>query len=548
MAYVLRPYQQAAVDDTLAYLFNDPIQGRAPVLVAPTGSGKSLLVAELCKRLILEHGVERVLVITHVKELVEQNLEKLEAMLEGVVDDIGVHSAGLRRRDTQQRIVVGGVQSLVRRIKSLGSFEAIIVDEAHRVPTDHRSQYQQVLRGIPHRILIGLTATPYRSDNGYIYETFDASYPPVFDGVGADVKVVPLIREGYLANLRPIETDFTYETEGCKKQGGDFVMTGLLADRLEDEDNLQRVVNQWLVAAADRKSTLVFAATIEQAQRVLARFVDAKKRATIITGDTPIRHRDASIAQLRSGELDVLVNVMVLTTGFDAPIIDCIVCLRPTQSTSLYVQIMGRGMRTNPGKTDCLVLDYGGNVARHGPLAAVRPSIVDMAAGDGSNPCPVFACPKCSSLVPISSTSCEFCGFVFPRSEPSLLPSALSIVEVDLEQYAEVKHMHVRTHLATSGSRCIRIDFNVRDNGVPRRATSYYVIDPCPGKKSTLWRLHKDCGKRVAGTCEEIIAAFRDGIISCPTHVLLQQNGSFLNVETWHWEPGGRRALTVQPT
>jgi DNA repair protein RadD len=254
--------------------------------------------------------------------------------------------------------------------------------------------------------VIGLTATPYRLSGGLL--TRGSS--KIFTSVAHDVEVGPLVEQGYLAPLSSPATSAAYDTSAVSTVGGDFAIGELVGAVDRQTEITHAAMTEALALTADRRARLVFCVSIEHAECVARWLRDANQACEVITGDTDPLMRSSVIGRFRRGDLPWLVGVDVLTTGFDAPCCDAIVLLRPTQSTSLYVQIVGRGMRIADGKTDCIVLDYGGNIERHGPITAIKHS--SKAASDTST---LKVCKNCMAEVKISKRECPECGYIFPK-------------------------------------------------------------------------------------------------------------------------------------
>ncbi|WMC09617.1 DEAD/DEAH box helicase [Oceanimonas pelagia] len=354
--FTLRPYQQEAVDRTLAYFRRHSEPG---VLVLPTGAGKSLVIAELAR---LARG--RVLVLAHVRELVEQNHAKYQAY--GVEADI--FSAGLKRRESSRQVVFGSVQSVARNLKAFSGFSLVIIDECHRVSDDDNSQYAQVINhlraGNPALKVLGLTATPYRLGLGWIYRTHHHGMvrsrgPRFFEHCLFELPLRLMIKQGYLCPPELVDAPVVHYDFSRLYEQGLFTEQALERELARQPRVTPHVVEQIKDYAEDRQGVMIFAATVRHASEVAGLLPPG--HTALVTGDTPGPERDAIIARFKAKELKFLVNVAVLTTGFDAPHVDLIAILRPTQSVALYQQIIGRGLRLSPGKTDCLVLDYAGN-------------------------------------------------------------------------------------------------------------------------------------------------------------------------------------------
>lgn len=351
----LRTYQQEAVSAAL-YSLN---RGNNPVVSLPTGSGKSLVAAAICAQ-----RPGRTLVLSHRKELLIQDQEALYRYAPEI--DSGIYSAGLGRRDTHQRVIFGGVASVYKKLPELqltGQFETVLIDEAHLVaPMGEGIMYRTCLDSLPLAGLCGLTATPYRLDSGKLHEGEGAW----FDDLCIHIKPSELIPE-YLSPLVGVGSNAVIDTSGVKIRQGDFIVSEL-SESACDNDLIKRTVQEMISLSAGRNHILVFCIDIDHANAILDGLSSKGEIPKIVTGQTAANERADILQEFKKGNLRWLINVGVLTTGFDAPLVDCIAMIRPTMSKSLYVQIMGRGMRKAEGKTDCIVLDFAGNIQRHGSL------------------------------------------------------------------------------------------------------------------------------------------------------------------------------------
>lgn len=344
----LRPYQRTAVDALFRYF--ERATGN-PLLVMPTGSGKSLTLAVFLKEAIEAFPETRVLVLTHRKELIEQDAAAIRKAWPDA--PVGIYSAGLGYRQIRQ-ITVAGVQSVHKKAEQLGHVDLCVVDECHLVAHDGDGMYRRLLSDLRAKNdalkVIGLTATPYRLSGGLL--TRGSS--KIFTSVAHDVEVGPLVEQGYLAPLSSPATSAAYDTSAVSTVGGDFAIGELVGAVDRQTEITHAAMTEALALTADRRARLVFCVSIEHAECVARWLRDANQACEVITGDTDPLMRSSVIGRFRRGDLPWLVGVDVLTTGFDAPCCDAIVLLRPTQSTSLYVQIVGRGMRIADGKSDCI--------------------------------------------------------------------------------------------------------------------------------------------------------------------------------------------------
>ncbi|MFE8048543.1 DEAD/DEAH box helicase [Brenneria goodwinii] len=387
MPFTLRPYQREAVSATLEYFRRHT---QPAVIVLPTGAGKSLVIAELAK---LARG--RVLVLAHVKELVAQNHAKYCAW--GLEADI--FAAGLQQRQSRGKVVFGSVQSVARNLDQFEqSFSLLIVDECHRIGDDDDSQYQQIIQHLrqtnPQLRLLGLTATPYRLGKGWIYHyhyhgMIRGDEHSLFRDCIYELPLRYMIKHGFLVpperlDMPIVKYDFS---KLAARSNGLFSEIDLNRELKRQQRITPHIVSQIVEYAQTRLGVMIFAATVEHAREIHRLLPEGQ--AALVSADTPSAERDALIDAFKQQRLRYLVNVAVLTTGFDAPHVDLIAILRPTESVSLYQQIVGRGLRLFPGKTSCLILDYAGN-----PHDLYTPEVGNSKPHGDSQPVQVF-CPQC---------------------------------------------------------------------------------------------------------------------------------------------------------
>lgn len=354
----LRDYQNEAVAAALAELK----LGRHPVLCLATGTGKSLIIAAVTAA--YRYLDRRVWVLTHVQQLIQQNCDAYSKYTSG--GEYGIMCANLNRWDRAAQITFGTVQTMIgaARAGELPAPDLIIVDEAHRVPHNEDGAaglYTQIFNLYPQAGRLGLTATPWRMDNGLIYGDGEQYW---FNELAYNYTVEQAVADGWLCPLVGVETEVQLELDGVSIQG-DYVQREV-AER-ETAQWLDAVARSLSRLASKRRHVAVYAPTITAAVRAM----NAIHRHTgwsseLITGGMPKDERAAVLFRFRAGVTKVLCSVDTITTGFDLPSLDCIVCLRPTQSSSLWVQIQGRGTRLHPEKDNCLVLDYVGNLQRLG--------------------------------------------------------------------------------------------------------------------------------------------------------------------------------------
>jgi DNA repair protein RadD len=454
----LRPYQREAIDAVYRHLRT---RDDNPCAVIPTAGGKTPIIASICKDAVgLWKG--RVLILAHVKELLEQAAEKLQAVCPEV--PFGIYSAGLNRRDQREPVIVAGIQSIWKRACEFDPFDLVIVDEAHLIPPEGDGMYRQFLDDArtvnPNLRIVGCTATPFRLKSGMI-----CTPDGFLNHVCYEVGVRELIVQGYLCPLVTKAGIAKANVDSLHARGGEFI-AGEVEDLMDQAHLVEAACEEIVGHAANRNAVLIFASGVKHGEHIV---VTLKARHGIecgfVTGDTPDKERDAILARFKAGGLKYLCNVNVLTTGFDAPHIDCVALVRPTLSPGLYYQMVGRGFRLHPTKTNCLVLDFGGNVLRHGPVDQIR--IKDRDAGGG--PAPAKECPECHTVVAAGYSKCPECGFEFPppersKHEAKATEAGILSGQVTVEKHAvqEVFYsVHSKRGAGDDAPKSLRVDYKV---------------------------------------------------------------------------------------
>jgi DNA repair protein RadD len=405
-----RPYQFEAVNAAFNYYNSGGCEHG--VIALPTGTGKSLIAAAIICQLIHDKPSARVVCATHVKELVRQDYDALNLLWPNAPS--GICSAGLKRYDTFLPVIFGGIGTMSSRVDTIGFRDLLIVDEAHLISGKNDSEYGafiDALRTInPYLIVIGLSATPYRMGNGLLTDG------PLFSKMLFDLTGIKefneLIRQGYLCRVDPKRTKTELDVSNVGIINGDFAQ-GELQHAVDKESVTYAAVKEIVEWGQTRNSWMVFAAGVDHAIHVSEMLRSFGVPAAAVHSKLCDKDRDAAINAFKSGEIRCVVNNNVLTTGFDHPALDMIGMLRPTMSTPLWVQMLGRGTRPYPGKTETLVLDFAGNTRRLGPIN--DPVIPKKRSGKGGL-APVRICEMCGSYCHARATECESCGHVFPQT------------------------------------------------------------------------------------------------------------------------------------
>lgn len=472
-----RDYQIAAVLSVPEYF---KTKSGNPVIAMPTGTGKSVVIARLCQY-IHQYPNQKVLIVTHVKELIEQNLAKLLAVWPQA--PAGVYSAGLKRKDTFHRIIFAGIASIAKRAIDFGKVDIMMIDEAHLVSPKEETLYRRLINDLlqinPFMKVVGLTATPWRIGHGKITEEGGIFTDICFDMTSMNA-FNWLISEGYLLPLIPKPTRTQYDIEGVHTKLGEFNLKELQA--AVDKDEITRAALQEACEyGVDRHSWIIFAAGVHHAVSCSAILNSLGVSCTYVHSDMPDKERDDNIADWKAGKYRCIANNGILTTGVDHPALDFIIMLRHTMSTVLWVQMLGRGTRpfwcphgdydltTRDGrlasiaasqKQNTLVLDFANNVKRLGPI---NDPVVPHKKGKGGGEAPVKLCGHCNTYNHSSARHCFYCGAEFQflvklkttASTDELIKSDSPIVEtfnVAQVEYAE--------HVKAGGQRSIRVTYH----------------------------------------------------------------------------------------
>lgn len=351
----LRDYQLEAVSATLAAYHRGVAR---PLVVLPTGAGKTLCFAALLKT---RGG--RGIVLAHRDELVRQAVEKIN----WVAPDLNVGVVKAERNELWGDVLVASIQTLAqpRRLMQLtGHFDTVICDEAHHSTNPSSRTILEWLGSFEGDapLTLGVTATPERADG--------VGLGQVWQEIVYSKSILEMILAGYLCDLRAVQVSLAVDFNAVKVTAGDF-QDADLGRALTTANAPKHVVAAYREHAAGRKA-LVFTPTVEVAYDMADAFNAAGIAASAVDGETPQQERRQTLERFRQGKIKVLANCGVLTEGYDEPSIDCIIIARPTRSRVLYTQCIGRGTRIYPGKQDCLILDVVGATGEHKLVTATE--------------------------------------------------------------------------------------------------------------------------------------------------------------------------------
>lgn len=512
----LRQYQSEAVQALYDWF---QVETGNPLIVIPTAGGKSVIQAAFIERAFQDDPACRVLCVTHVKELIAQNWQRLRQLWPQA--PAGVYSASLNRRDTRQPILFAGVQSLYKQIDRIESFDLAIVDEAHLIPAKGEGMYRQLLGSMrarnPWLKVIGLTATPYRLDSGLLVDS------DLFDGIAYELSMQRLISEGALVELVSKGSLNHADLSKVHTRQGEFIDAEAEAAMMAITE---AALDEVCVLAADRKAWLLFCVTIKHAEQVAESLTRRGISTAVITGKTPQAERDALIRAYQAGQVRALVNVKVLTTGFDAPRTDCLVSLRPTLSAGLWVQICGRAMRPSPGKLNALLLDYAGNIARHGPLDQIRGKRKRSEITDEERLPPHRTCPECAASVHAALAWCPECGYVFQKSAPEIDTHASDLAVLSHQRTFKtvpVSQVSCARHIGKSGIPTLKVTYL---SGAFTRVSEFVCFEHngyARAKAEAWWR--RRSSNPVPNTVDEALASL-DGL-AVPTNLHVRFGGKY---------------------
>jgi len=520
----LRPYQEAAIAAIYDYFAR---KAGHPLVVIPTAGGKSIVLAAFVQSVLQQWPDQRILIVTHVRELIAQN----HAEMLGLWPDApaGIYSAGLGKREIGARILFAGIQSIHRRAYDVQQCDLVLIDEAHLIPRASDTMYRRFLDTLsrinPHLKVIGFTATPYRLDSGMLHHGDGR----LFTDIAYEVSIRDLIAAGYLCPLVSKATEAKLDVSGVGSRGGEFIASQLQA-AVDRGPITHAAIDEIIAHGMDRRSWLAFCSGVEHARHVAAALGERGISCATIFGDTPAAERDRIIASFKRGQIRALASMGVLTTGFNAPAVDLIAMLRPTKSPGLYVQMAGRGTRLAPGKENCLVLDFAGNVARHGPIDAVRP----QAPGEGEGAPPTKICPNCDSILPAAARVCPDCGHAFPPPELKVAATAttLAILSTQRPQWIPVTNVRLSRHEKPGKPPSLRVDYqcglNWHSEWVCFEHTGY-----ARDKAAAWWR-----ARSAAPVPRSVAAALAaTNLLRKPSAIAVRPSGRFSEIVNYRFTP-----------
>jgi DNA repair protein RadD len=538
----LRPYQEQMIKVTMGAIPADQFI----LIMAATGSGKTIFFCELCKRLLTQWPQLRIAILAHRGILVEQARDKMLKVWPEA--QIGIACSSVEKaKAIDEPITIGTIQTLIKQAKNLAPFDLIIIDEAHRLrPRNQKSQYQvflkTMLRYNTATRVLGVTATPYQLGNGYCYGTVcrpgnENWFPALHYRIG----ISDLQKQGHLCEYRAKEAANISSDLARVKVSGDFNV-GELGDVMSRTEHVGSAVSAVEKYAVGRKRIVVFCVTIEHAKKVAEAFKTAGHTAAAIHSEMPQGMREMVLREFEAGHLRIICNVGVLTEGWDSPAVDCIVMCRPTKSAALYVQMCGRGLRPHPDKTDVLILDLSNNCSEHGDPDNPK---IPIPGRLGKAEATLKVCPRCFELVPVGAKECRACGYCWPvevkEQNGTVEMQAVSWSKNPAPTVVDVVEKNFKEYTSKAGNRMMRLSLTVQG---PTSVNTHWVNEFfdfdgnnewANGKARRLWAAL--VGSNPPESVAEAERRADELLVNVPARVEIVMKNKFWNVARWGVAP-----------
>lgn len=545
---------QLAVDDAIWNWFRNNLTGN-PCVGMPTGTGKAFQIAYFMWKALRAYPRQKFLVATHVKELVDQNYKEfLEVWPEAPA---GIYSAGLNRKDTKQNIIFCGIASIVKQIEAFGRVDILIVDECHLISMKEDSMYMKVIAALkeknPHFRVLGFTATAWREGQGRLTEGGG-----IFTDMAIDLTDMQsfnrFIKEGYLVPPVSKPTQLLLDVSGVKLVAGDFNEKQL--ELAVNKDHITfAALQETLQYAHDRRSWIIFASGLEHAEKIRQMLEHLGVSCRTVHSKMSSGERDKNIADWKAYKFTAIINMGILTTGVNHPGLDLIIMLRPTMSSKLWVQMLGRGTRplfvkegfdltTIEGrlssinasvKQNCLVMDFAGNIKRCGPI---NDPIIPKKKGGKTGEAPIKICDGCGNYNHISARWCGGepfrtnwgCGaeflFQVKIKQQASTEEIIKVTEAPIIETCAVSHVHCSVHEKKGSKNSVKIKYYV---GLTKSYQEFLLLQHSPALRAKAEKWWKKRTKlAMPATAEECVALIPD--FDVPTHIKVWTNTPYPKV------------------
>lgn len=467
------------------------------LLDAPCSFGKTFIISKIIQKLLRENPDFRVLILVDREILVTQTEEKLLDVAPELLLNIGIACTSVSKiKNIDKQITIASRQTLISHLNEFEPVHLVVGDEIHMwaIPKEGKKpdQFGVIINTLqrynPNVRLLGMTATPYRLNDGYIYGDKNSSgCIPYFSIVHHKAKISDIQDKGYLAPLigkTIAKNNLVDEIKNIPLIGGEINL-GELASLMSNGRHVQSAVETWQEYASDRKKTIVFCVTIAHCEIVCEAFNNASIKALVIHSQQKNLFQAANMAALKNGHGKVFCSVGKLTTGLDVKDIDCILMLRATKSASLFKQMLGRGQRIADGKKDCLALDMVGNNHEFGTnLDDLKVSYKKSIDGKKATS---KECPECGKELHPAVRICD-CGYEYPKDEtteadkPDMVDSIYNVVEPPVEMFVDLIEIRIHTS-RKSGNKLLRIRFELLEekDSVLSISASHWMCFPEDG-------------------------------------------------------------------
>jgi len=510
------------------------------LLQAPVGSGKTIIFNEIVRRYLTAYPHLTIAIVAHMQELCQQAYDKMIKVWPNGWQKLGLACASLGKVDTSKPVIIGSVQTLARR-KAARPVDLLIVDECHHINaletgTAGKGQYHNLINKLKElnnnlRIL-GVSATPYRLSDGYIYgNECKPGTTTLFPRLNYQITIEELISNGYLSPMRAKKNvEMNKELENVKKIGGDYALNEL-DDLCGKEIYINAAVQTYKEHGENRRNVLVFAVSIKHAESLANAFKQAGYKATVVHSCLSNDERKKRLEEFERGDINILVNVTIVSEGVDIPNIDLIMLCRPTLSASLFCQMIGRGLRLAPEKKDLLVLDMAGNYDALGdPL---NPEVIIPGASKKSDKKQTNKiCIGCGEMIPVRSRLCPYCGHENEGTIFTEISTPPKMVEVEARPLgkSEVVESYCEPYVSFKGYYMLKLILNCKPGG---QIVHYLDIEGTASaygqrKARGLW-WGLSGGKKYPDTVTEATERFNE--LSLPKFVTIKRDGRFKKVE-----------------
>lgn len=520
---ILRDYQRAAVDSIYGH-FSKKTDN--PLIVMPTGSGKAPTLTTFMREALDLYPGTRIVMLVHVRELVQQNYQTLLRIWPDA--PASICSASLGKKDLRGQIVMASIQTVYKHAYDIQRCDLLIVDECHLIPHSGEGMYKRFIEDLmvinPQMKVIGFTASPFRMSSGRLDEGDGA----LFGSVAYEVGILELINRGFLCPPVTKAMHTHFDLTGVHTRGGEFIPAELSA-AVDVDEITQDAVDEIVSYGADRRSWLAFGTSIQHALNIRDAIRSRGISCETITGKTPSAERAALVDAFKAGRIRCLTNVDVLTTGFDAPAVDLLAVLRPTKSAGLWLQIIGRGTRLSPstGKENCLVLDFGQNSARFGPIDQINGR---KRQSEGGGDAPVKECPECESILAAGVRQCPDCGFEFPPPAPAIdsTSSTAAILSSQIKpEWVAVTGVSYAKHEKPGKPPSLRVDYQC---GLMRHRewVGFESSSDFARRRAVAW-WHQRTGNNSAPIRVDAVLSVQKDLMA-PTHIMVKPSGKYFEV------------------